>query len=181
MRSKRRYSLPMSAASTPSEIGPTGQRELGIFIVRASWISTAVFGLLVIPPAFGFEPVEGLSVGVSMLYLLLSMVIWSWALVLAAVRTTRGDDVQIASLFLVQGDVKETPRFSLYLSLGASIAITAVGATADPFVVLAPMLPLGLVGLWGARNGVYPARGGVALRPKSANAQNLGSDPQERS
>ena len=103
------------------------------------------------------------------------------ALVLAAVRTTRGDDVQIASLFLVQGDVKETPRLSLYLSLGASIAITAVGATADPFVVLAPMLPLGLVGLWGARNGVYPARGGVALRPQSANAQNLGSDPQERS
>lgn len=165
-------------------VGPDSDRahrESGVVIVRASWISTALFGLLVIPPVFGFEPVDGLSVGVSMLYLLLSMVIWSWALGLAAIRTTRGDDVQIASLFLVQGDVKETPRFSLYLSLGASIAITAVGATADPFVVLAPMLPLGLVGLWGARNGVYPARSGVSRRTPRDDAERLGSDPKERS
>jgi len=181
VRSERRYSLRMSAASTPSEIGPTGHRALGIFIVRASWISTALFGLLVIPPVFGFEPIDGLSVGVSMLYLLLALVIWSWALVLAALRTTRGDDVQIASLFLVQGDVKATPRVSLYLSLCVSIAITAVGATADPFVVLAPMLPLGLVGLWGARNGVYPARSGVTQRARKDDAEKLGSDPQERS
>lgn len=160
-------------------------RGLGIFIVRASWFSTALFGVLVIPPVFGIELNYGglgdASVWVSLLYLFLAIVIWSWALGLAALRTTRGDDVQIASLFLVQGKTKETPRGSLYLSLGAAITITAVGAIADPFVVLAPMLPLGLVGLWGARNGVYPARNGVGSRPSPTSEDKRGSEPQERS
>jgi len=36
--------------------------------------------------------------------------------------------------------------------------VTAATALAEPFGVLVPMLPLGLLGLWGARHGVFPPR-----------------------
>jgi len=45
------------------------------------------------------------------------------------------------------------------------IAVTAATAAAEPFGILVPMLPLGLIGLWGARHGVFPPRrmpGGAA-------------------
>ena len=58
----------------------------------------------VLPPVVGVSAFEGVSVAVSLLSFLVAMVVWTWALVLAAARTTRGDDVQVASLFLVQGD-----------------------------------------------------------------------------
>jgi hypothetical protein len=43
------------------------------------------------------------------------------------------------------------------------ILVVAATAAPNPAAVLVPMLPMGLVGLWGARHGVYPprpARGG---------------------
>ena len=50
--------------------------------------------------------------------------------------------------------------------------ITAVTASADPFGVLVPMLPLGLVGLWGARHGEFRPRPGVEpeVRPAPTRA-----------
>lgn len=130
----------------------------GRAIVVTSWVSNAVLAVAVLPPVFGIDAFDGASVAVSMVSFLVSMVVWVWALVVAALRTTRGDDVQVASLFLVQGAVAGTPRRSLYRSFGVCLVITVIAAASDPFVVLAPMLPLGFVGLWGARHGVYPAR-----------------------
>jgi hypothetical protein len=49
-------------------------------------------------------------------------------------------------------------RWLLYGSLVVCLAITVATASANPFGVLVPMYPLGLVGLWGARHGVYPPR-----------------------
>jgi hypothetical protein len=57
------------------------------------------------------------------------------------------------------------------------VLITAVVAASDPFVVLAPMLPLGLVGLWGARHGVYPARQDAPARLRPAAARPEPSEP----
>ena len=36
--------------------------------------------------------------------------------------------------------------------------VAAATAAAEPFGILVPMLPLGLLGLWGARHGVFPPR-----------------------
>lgn len=143
----------------PTPTPPTIDRMAeGRAIVVTSWASNLVLAVAVLPPVVGVDAFEGVSVAVSMVSFLVSMVVWVWALVAAALRTTRGDDVQVGSLFLVQGAVAGTPRRSLYLSFGVSMVITVIAAAADPFVVLAPMLPLGFVGLWGARHGVYPAR-----------------------
>ncbi|MEY3361787.1 MAG: hypothetical protein RL531_1506 [Actinomycetota bacterium] len=146
----------MTASIPPPS--PTDRMAEGRGIVLVSWWSNLAFALAVLPPVVGVDAFDGVSVGASMISFLVAMVVWTWALVLAGARTTRGDDVQIASLFLVQGAVEGTPRRSLYLSLACCIVITTIAATSDPFAVLAPMLPLGFVGLWGARHGVYPAR-----------------------
>ena len=88
----------------------------------------------------------------------ISLGVWCWAFAVALARTTRGDDVVVASMFLVQGPAPKRVRVHLFGSLAVCIALTAATAVAEPFGVLVPMLPLGLLGLWGARHGVFPPR-----------------------
>jgi len=145
-------------STSSASAAPADRSREGRGIVLVSWWSNLVLAIAVLGPVAGLDAFDGVSIGASMVSFLVALVVWTGALGLAAARTTRGDDVQIASLFLVQGAVEATPRRSLYLSLACCIAITAIAAATDPFVVLAPMLPLGFVGLWGARHGVYPAR-----------------------
>ena len=87
-----------------------------------------------------------------------SLVVWTWAFVIALARTARGDDVVVGSLFLVQGPVPSAVRRHLFGALTVCLAITAATAASEPFGVLVPMLPLGFAGLWGARYGTFPPR-----------------------
>ena len=165
----------------PTPTPPIADRtDDGRAIVVTSWASNLVLAIAVLPPVVGVGAFEGVSVAVSMVSFLVSMVVWVWALVLAALRTTRGDDVQVGSLFLLQGEVAGTPRRSLYLSFGACMVITVIAAASDPFVVLAPMLPIGFVGLWGARHGVYPARTGTTPtgRPRATRSPVVDPAPE---
>ena len=93
-----------------------------------------------------------------------SLVIWCWALAAAIARTARGDDVQVTTLFLMEGKVPGAARWSLYGAFAVCLAITVGTAAANPFGVLVPMYPLGLIGLWGAKHGVYPPRRSVPHR-----------------
>ena len=127
-------------------------------IVLASWIGDVLFAITAIPVAVGVDAFNDPAVVVALVLFFASLVVWCWALGLAAVRTTRGDDVQVWSLFLLEGPVPARVRWHLYGSLVVCLAITIASASANPFGVLVPMFPLGLVGLWGARHGVYPPR-----------------------
>ena len=127
-------------------------------IIVASWVGDVLFAVTAIPVALGVDALDDPSVVVALLLFFASLVIWCWALGLAAVRTTRGDDVQVWSLFLLEGRVPARVRWHLYGSFVVCLAITVGTASANPFGVLVPMFPLGLVGLWGARHGVYPPR-----------------------
>jgi hypothetical protein len=133
-------------------------------IVVASWIGDVLFAVTAIPVALGVEALDAPSVVVALLLFFASLVVWCWALGLAAVRTTRGDDVQVWSLFLLEGRVPARVRWLLYGSFVVCLAITVGTASANPFGVLVPMYPLGLVGLWGARHGVYPPRRSMPRR-----------------
>jgi hypothetical protein len=161
------------AASTPHDRSAVGRGT-----VRAAHLSNLVLAAAVLPPVVGVAAFEGVSVAASLLSFLVAMVVWSWALVLAAARTTRGDDVEVASLFLIQGETAGTPRRSLYAACAVCLGITVVAAASDPFVVLAPMLPLGLVGLWGARHGVYPARREQPRRSPGPRPTSDGDGPE---
>jgi hypothetical protein len=127
-------------------------------IVVASWLGDVLFALTAIPVALGGKALDDPAVVVALVLFFASLVVWCWALGLAAVRTTRGDDVQVWSLFLLEGRVPAAARWHLYGSFVVCLAITIGTASANPFGVLVPMFPLGLVGLWGARHGVYPPR-----------------------
>ena len=138
--------------------------DQGRGIVVASWIGDGLFAVTAIPVALGVDALDDPAVGVALLLFFASLVVWCWALGLAAVRTTRGDDVQVWSLFLLEGRVPARVRWLLYGSLVVCLAITVGTASANPFGVLVPMFPLGLVGLWGARHGVYPPRKSMPRR-----------------
>ena len=133
-------------------------------IVVASWVGDVLFAVTAIPAALGVDAFDDPAVVVALLLFFVALVVWCWALGLAAVRTTRGDDVQVMSLFLLEGRAPARARWLLYGSFLVCLAVTVGTAAANPFGVLVPMYPLGLVGLWGARHGVYPPRKTVPRR-----------------
>ena len=127
-------------------------------IIRVSWVTTALFTLTVVPAAVAGDALDGVALVTALALFAVSIPVWGYALVKAAVRTTRGDDVLVASLFLVDGPVPKPVRWHLFGSLAVSVAVALATAVAEPFGVLVPMLPLGLIGLWGARHGAFPQR-----------------------
>ena len=144
----------MSAASG-SEARERGRGER---IIVVSWVANALFAVTALPAAAGVSEFDVAAIVVALGLFAISLVVWSWAFAVALARTTRGDDVVVASMFLVQGAAPRRVRVQLFASLAVCVVVTAVTAAAEPFGVLVPMLPLGLLGLWGARHGVFPPR-----------------------
>ncbi len=130
----------------------------GRWIIRAAWATNALFALAIVGPVLGLDALDGLASGVSLALFLVSLPVWGYALVLAAARTAQGDDIAISSLFFLTGSAPPAVRRQLLGACAVSIVIAAIGATSNPAAVLVPMLCLGLVGLWGARHGTFPAR-----------------------
>lgn len=123
-----------------------------------SWAANAVFAATAVPYAVGVDAFEVPAVAVALLLFVISLVVWPWVLGTAFVRSSQGDDLVVASLFLTVGDAPRGVRVQLFSALAACVIVTAATAAADPFGVLVPMLSLGLVGLWAARHGTFPPR-----------------------
>lgn len=130
----------------------------GKAIVVASWSTLGVFALVAICDAAGLHALNTPATVVSVTLFLASLPIWIYAFGLALVRSSRGDDIAVASwVFLTPSAPKELRR-QLLGATGVYIVVAFATAWVNPFSVLVPMLPLGLAALWGARHGVYPAR-----------------------
>jgi hypothetical protein len=138
----------------------------GRAIIRNSWLGNVVFAASAIPALFvdGMEPVAAV---VALALFALSLVVWVWAFAVAVARSSQGDDIVVGNLFLFEGRVPKAVRRHLFASVGVCLVITAVTVSADPFGVLVPMLPIGLIGLWGARHGEFGRRKDVVqeVRP----------------
>jgi hypothetical protein len=138
--------------------GAAADQERGERILVVSWVANGLFAVTAIPAALGVSAFDVPAIAVALGLFAISLGVWCWAFAVALARTTRGDDVVVASMFLVQGPAPKRVRVQLFGSLALCIAVVAVTAVAEPFGVLVPMLPLGLLGLWGARHGVFPPR-----------------------
>jgi len=143
----------------------------GRAIIRASWATNVVFALTALPVAAGVGSVEAVAIVTALLLFAISLVVWVWAFAVAVARSAGGENIVVGNLFLLEGQAPKPVRLHLFGSLGVCLLITAISASADPFGVLVPMLPVGLIGLWGARHGVYGPRPGFEpevrpLRPQ---------------
>ena len=130
----------------------------GSRIVVASWVSVTLFAVTASPAAAGVPALRGAALGVSVTLFVIGIAVWLWGFGVALVRNASGDDIVVGSLFLLQGSPPRGVRRHLYLALAASVVLAGATATSDAFGILVPMLPIGLIGLWGARYGTFPPR-----------------------
>jgi hypothetical protein len=130
----------------------------GSRIVLASWASVLLFAVTAIPAAAGVSALRGAALGVAVTLFVIGIGVWLWAFAIALVRSASGDDIVVGSLFLLQGAAPRSVRRNLYLALAASVVLAGATGTTDAFGILVPMLPIGLIGLWGARHGSFPPR-----------------------
>jgi len=103
-----------------------------------------------------WKPARGVAAVTAMLLFLGGAVLMLVALVIAAGRS-RTDAIDIGGLFFSQ------PPREMKIAFAAQIVIGLAAAGIRPntgaaFGVLAPVFGLGLMGLWGARHGRFPAR-----------------------
>lgn len=140
----------------------------GRTIVVVSWASVAVFTVFAVIDAAGVDALDVPAATVSLVLFLASLPVWAYALGLAFVRSARGDDIELPSLFLLSGSAPRAVRWHLLGAFAVSIVVAAATGAANPFGWLVPMLTLGLVGLWGARHGSYPPRRDVAVARATA-------------
>lgn len=145
---------------------PGGERRYeGKAIVVASWAGVALLAVGALPPVFGLAAFGVVSLSVSLLLFAASLFVWAWAFAVAIARSAAGEDVVVANLFLFDGRVPRRVRLHLFGSLAVCTVLALAVAVRDPFTVLAPMWPLGCVGLWGARHGEFPPRADAAAGP----------------
>lgn len=150
----------------PIPAGPPGRA-----IAAASWIGVGAYTVTSVPSAGGVDAFENVAVIVALVLFFASLLVWVYAFVAGAARSANGDHIAVGNLFLIEGAVPRIVRRSLFGSVAACLAVTAATASAEPFGVLVPMWPLGMVGLWGARHGVFPLRRDVAegsARPRAS-------------
>jgi hypothetical protein len=135
----------------------------GRSIIVVAWTTLGLFAVTIVPDAAGLHGLDGVASGVALALFLGSLPIWFYAFGLAVLRSARGDDVRLASLFFLAGSAPADVRRSLLTVLAASVVLAIATAFGNAFAVLEPMFPLALLPLWGARHGTFPARPAPAV------------------
>jgi len=131
---------------------------VGWRIVMASWVAVGATTVVAAAAAAGLAAAHGATTALSLGLFLASLAVWVYAFGRAIVRSTHGDDIGVANLFFLVGSAPPTQRRHLMGSLAASVVVAVVAMFSNPYVVLVPMLPLGLAGAWAARHGTFPPR-----------------------
>jgi hypothetical protein len=131
-------------------------------ILRATWVATAVLAVTAVLALVGPDALEVLyaAVGIAFFVAGCATFVWGYAI---AVGRSRTEVLSVIGIFFLSGAAPRDVRVRLTGALVAQSAIVVIAAairpyTAVAFGVLAPMLGLGLMGLWGARYGTFPAR-----------------------
>ena len=137
--------------------GGAGQR-----IVVASWVGTLVFTVAAIAATVAPDDLGAAFAVLSVGFLLVGIVLFLYALLVAADRS-RTDAIGIGGLFFLQGSAPKQVQRHLMGSLAVEVVVAFVAAsvriyTPLAFGLLVPMYGLGLAGLWGARHGTFGRR-----------------------
>ncbi len=157
-------SPPTAATSAEASVDPDDHDEPieGAGIVNADFAGTgallavAAAGVLA-PDTFG-----SLTAAVSGVLFAVGVVGFLWGYATGVVRS-RDEQITLGGLFFLAGTAPKVVRFRLRIALAAQVVVAVVAASIRPytsvaFVVLAPMLGLGLLAVWGARYGQFAAK-----------------------
>lgn len=140
-----------------------GPHEAGSGLVRASLLVTGALALsgcaaATLPETFAV-PYAVLS-GV---LFVVGAVAFVWAY-LVGISRSRTDAVTLSGLFFLSGGAApvEVRRRLLLGALGQTVVVVAAAMvrpyTEVAYGILAPMFGMGILALWGARHGTFPAR-----------------------
>jgi hypothetical protein len=134
-------------------------------LVRVDLVATIVIVITSAAAAIAPGAMGPVHAAVSIAAFVVGSATFLWAYGIAIGRS-RTDLIGIGGLYFLAGEVAPAPvRKLLRSSWAAQIVAVVVAASVRPFTavafgILAPMLGLGLMGLWGARHGTFAARPG---------------------
>jgi hypothetical protein len=147
---------------TPTE-PPVDDTAAGAGIVRSAVWATAVFAVVSVAAAAVPDPLQYVAVPLDLVLFAVGCAAFLWAYAVAIGRS-REEAVTMAGVFFL-GDgvapagIARTLRLALAVQVVVAVAVASVRPfTALAFGVLVPMLGLGLMALWGARHGRFPAK-----------------------
>lgn len=140
----------------------------GAGLVQLTFAGT---GALLVAGVVGVLSPDGagvLTAWVSGVLFAVGVVLFLWGYAVGVVRS-REEQITLGGLFFLSGTAPKVVRFRLRLAFGVQVVIAVVAASVRPytavaFAVLAPMLGLGAMAMWGARYGAFhpkddPGRG----------------------
>ncbi len=140
----------------------------GAGLVQLSFIGT---GALLVAGLLGALTPDGagtFTAWVSGILFAVGVVLFLWGYAVGVARS-RDEQISLGGLFFLVGTAPQVVRFRLRLAFAVQVAIAVVVASVRPytavaFAVLAPMLGLGAMAMWGARHGDFPARDDAGRR-----------------
>jgi hypothetical protein len=139
---------------SPSEPGPPDR------IVRSGLWATGVFVVSEVLAAALPDTFSVVSVPVSLALFVVGAVAFAWGFVVAVGRS-RYEVVTLGGLFFLgDGVAPADVRRALRVLLAVQVVVAVVAASIRPFTelafgILAPMLGMGMLTLWGARYGEF--------------------------
>lgn len=140
----------------------------GAGLVQLSFAGT---GALLVAGLVGVLSPDGagvLTAWVSGVLFAVGVVLFLWGYAVGVVRS-RDDQITLGGLFFLSGTAPQVVRFRLRAAFAVQVAVAVVAASVRPytavaFAVLAPMLGLGAMAMWGARHGEFVPRDDAGRR-----------------
>ncbi len=138
-----------------------GKSQPGKWVMHLCLLGTVGFAVISVSAVIFPDALELINVIYSLVLFAIGCVAFVWAFFVAAGRS-RLETLSVAGIYFLAGSAPNQVGwyFRILLFVMLCLAFTTAGIrpfTSQAFGVLAPMLILGLMGLWGAKWGSFPA------------------------
>lgn len=147
-------SPPPGVADDADQGAPVGAGLVNLDFAGTGALVVAALAGVLAPDTFGT-----LTAVVSGVLFAVGVVGFLWGYATGVVRS-REEQVGLGGLFFLSGTAPRIIRFRLRLAFAVQVVVAVAAASIRPytsvaFAVLAPMLGMGIMAVWGARHGTF--------------------------